>query len=59
MSWRANIRCLHDSRNDLRHNREYGYRAELDLMTLVTDPRGRDFPLTRLAQQLRCPEMRL
>ena len=54
LSWRVNIRCLYDGREGLKHKRECGYRAELDMMTLVTT-RGRDFPLARLAQRLRCP----
>jgi hypothetical protein len=54
LSWRIHLRCLHDGREGLKHKRECGYRAELDLTTLVTT-RGRDFPLARLSQRLRCP----
>lgn len=53
-SWRVNIRCLYYGREGLKHRRPCEFRAELDLMTLVTT-RGRDFPLARLAQRLRCP----
>jgi hypothetical protein len=54
LSWRVNIRCLYDGREGLKHKRSCNYRAELDMMTLVTT-RGRDFPIARLAQRLRCP----
>ena len=54
MSWRVRIRCLHDGREGLKHKRECGYRAELDIETLVCT-RGRAFPLARLAERLRCP----
>jgi hypothetical protein len=54
LSWRVNIRCLYDGREGLKHRRSCSYRAELDMATLVAT-RGRDFPLARLAQRLRCP----
>jgi hypothetical protein len=37
-----------------KHERECGYRAQLVVKTL-TATRGRDFPLARLAEPLRCP----
>jgi hypothetical protein len=52
--WKIHIRCLYDGREGLKHKSRCSYRAELDMMTLVTT-RGRDFPLARLAERLRCP----
>jgi hypothetical protein len=37
-----------------KHKRECGYRAELDLKTLICT-RGREFPLALLAGRLKCP----
>jgi hypothetical protein len=37
----------------LKHGRESGYRSELHVETLAIT-RGRDFPLARLADRLRC-----
>ena len=45
---------LWDGRKGLKHKRECGYRAELDMETLECT-RGRGFPLARLAERLRCP----
>ena len=53
-SWTIHIRCLDDGREGLKHKRECGYRADLDMQTLVCT-RGRDFPLARIAERLRCP----
>ena len=44
-SWRLHMRCLDDGREGLKHERECGYRTELDMQTLVCT-RGRDFPLS-------------
>jgi hypothetical protein len=52
--WSITMRCLDDGRHGLKHKRECGFRSELDMMTLVCT-RGRDFPLARLAERLRCP----
>lgn len=52
--WRIHMRCLDNGREGLKHKRECGYRKELDLETLVAT-RGRDFPIARLAERLRCP----
>ena len=54
LSWKIHIRCLYDSREGLKHKRECGFRQQLDMMTLVCT-RGRDFPLARIAERLRCP----
>jgi hypothetical protein len=54
LGWRLHMRCLHDGREGLKHGRSCGYRAELDMRTLVCT-RGRDFPLARIAERLRCP----
>jgi hypothetical protein len=54
LSWRIHMRCLHDGMEGLKHKRECGYRFELDLTTLVCT-RGRDFPIARIAERLRCP----
>ena len=52
--WQIRMRCLDNGREGLKHRRSCDYRAELDLQTLVCT-RGRDFPLARIAQRLRCP----
>ena len=52
--WRIHMRCLHDGREGLKHKRDCGFRRELDVETLVIT-RGRDFPLARLVERLRCP----
>jgi len=54
LSWRIHMRCLDDGMRGLQHKRECGYRSELPMETLVCT-RGRDFPLARLADRLRCP----
>jgi hypothetical protein len=54
LSWRVRMRCLDDGMDGLKHKRECGYRATLDMETLVCT-RGRDFPLARIAERLRCP----
>ena len=54
LSWNVRMRCLDDGMRGLKHRRECGYQAELDMETLVCT-RGRDFPLARLAERLRCP----
>lgn len=40
--------------NGMKRGRECQFRQDLDLMTLVCT-RGRDFPVARLAERLRCP----
>ena len=54
LSWKMHIRCLYDGREGLKHKRACGFRQDLDMMTLVCT-RGRDFPLARIAERLRCP----
>ena len=54
LSWRVHIRCAHGRRDGMKSIRECIFSAELDMMTLVAT-RGRDFPLARLADRLRCP----
>lgn len=54
LSWKVRMRCLDDGREGLKHKRKCDYRAELDVMTLCAT-RGRDFPIARLADRLRCP----
>ena len=53
-SWRIHMRCLDDGREGLKHKRRCDFRFQLDLQTLVCT-RGRDFPLARIAERLRCP----
>jgi hypothetical protein len=54
LSWQIHIRCLDDGRECLKQKRRCDFRTELDLKTLVCT-RGRDFPLARVAERLRCP----
>jgi hypothetical protein len=49
-AWMA---CAHGKREGLKTKRECMYRCELDMETLVCT-RGRDFPLVKLGQCLRC-----
>jgi hypothetical protein len=55
LSWRITMRCLDDGRKGLKHKRRCDCRGTLDLQTLVCT-RGRDFPLARIAERLRCPQ---
>jgi hypothetical protein len=57
--WRILVRCS-GGRVDgpqSRSSRECVYKAELDVESLVWT-RGRDFPVNRLAERLRCPRYR-
>ena len=54
LSWRVHMRCLDDGREGMKLRRECRFSRELDIETLVCT-RGRDFPLARLAERLRCP----
>ena len=54
LGWRLHMRCLDDGREGLKHKRCCDFRTELDMRTLVCT-RGRDFPLARIADRLRCP----
>jgi hypothetical protein len=50
------MRCLDDGRGGMKRRRDCGFRCQLDLETLVCT-RGRNFPLGRLADRLRCPRV--
>ena len=54
--WRVTVRCAYGRPKGPRSHlsREYNYRKELDMETLVWT-RGRAFPLSRLESRLRCP----
>jgi hypothetical protein len=52
--WQLRMRCLDDGREGLKHKKRCSFRAELDMQTLVCT-RGRDFPMARIAERLRCP----
>jgi hypothetical protein len=54
LSWQIHVRCLDDGREGLKHRKRCAYRKSLDLETLVCT-RGRDFPIARIADRLRCP----
>ncbi|RVH56263.1 hypothetical protein CN213_16075 [Sinorhizobium meliloti] len=52
--WQLVARCRRGKVDHGHSARECHWRYELDMMTLVAT-RGRDFPLIRLAERLRCP----
>jgi hypothetical protein len=52
--WHLHMRCLDDGKEGLKHRKRCAYRTALDLQTLVST-RGRDFPLARISERLRCP----
>jgi hypothetical protein len=54
LSWEIYVRCLYDGREGMKHKPPCGYKKYLDLETLVAT-RGRDFPIARIAERLRCP----
>jgi hypothetical protein len=54
LGWNIHIRCLYDGREGMKLKRSCGFKQELDLMTLFCT-RGRDFPVARIADRLRCP----
>jgi DNA-directed RNA polymerase subunit RPC12/RpoP len=53
-SWRVTVRCADGPRDGMKRVRDCVYGGELDLNTLVWT-RGRDFPLARLENRLKCP----
>src|SRR5262245_58575415 len=53
-SLQLRMRCLDEGREGMKHRRQCGFRATLDMQTLVAT-RGRDFPIARIAERLRCP----
>ena len=54
MSWRVHVRCAYGPMDGMKSIRECRFSAELDVETFVCT-RGRDFPLARLSERLRCP----
>jgi hypothetical protein len=52
--WRVTARCAAGKQDGMHRHKEYLYRSELDVQTLVWT-RGRAFPLSRLESRLRCP----
>jgi hypothetical protein len=51
---KAKMSCAFGNREGLKSIRECTYRLDLDMETLIAT-RGRDFPMARLAERLRCP----
>ncbi len=54
LSWQLEMRCTRPSRVGTVKVGRCGYTYSLDLETLVCT-RGRAFPLSRLAERLKCP----
>lgn len=52
--WQISARCVHGKVDNGQSARKCDWKYGLDLMTLVAT-RGRDFPLARVAERLRCP----
>lgn len=52
--WRIRVRCAGGKRDGMKSVRECVHGGELDLSTLLWT-RGRDMPLTALADRLKCP----
>lgn len=52
--WQVLMRCAAGKQMGIKRIAECEFRADLEMMTLVAT-RGRDFPLARLAERLRCP----
>jgi hypothetical protein len=52
--WSLTVRCAFGKGDTMKRVRECGYRADLDLETLVWT-RGRNFPVSRLDGRLMCP----
>jgi hypothetical protein len=52
--WKAKARCAYGKRDAMKSIRACIQATDLDMDTLVWT-RGRDFPLARLAERLRCP----
>ena len=52
--WRVRVRCAWGKREGMKSVRQCVASAELDMATLVWT-RGRDMPLTHLADRLKCP----
>jgi hypothetical protein len=54
LGWSIDMRCLDDGREGMKHRKPCNHRVTLDMQTLVCT-RGRDFPIARIAERLRCP----
>lgn len=52
--WRVRVRCAYGKRDAMKSIRECIHSGDLDLATLIWT-RGRDMPLTALAERLKCP----
>ncbi|WP_190233722.1 hypothetical protein [Rhizobium sp. R339] len=52
--WEIRARCAWGRREGLKSVRECPWRHSLDVVTLVAT-RGREFPLARLSERMRCP----
>jgi len=52
--WRIRVRCAWGKRDGMKSIRECVESAELDMNSLVWT-RGRDMPLTHIAERLKCP----
>jgi len=52
--WHIWARCAYGRREGLKSIRECTWSYDLDMATLVAT-RGRDFPLARIGERLRCP----
>ena len=52
--WQIRVRCAGGRRDGMKSVRECVHGAKLDLSTLLWT-RGRDMPLTALAERLKCP----
>jgi hypothetical protein len=54
LGWAVKVRCAFGKHEGLKTVRACTWSHNLDMVTLVAT-RGRDFPLARLAERLRCP----
>jgi len=52
--WRVHLRCAQGKVDGITRVPECFYQRELEVETLLCT-RGRDFPLSRLAERMRCP----
>jgi transposase-like protein len=52
--WKAKARCAYGKREGMKSIRACVQNIDLDMDTLLWT-RGRDFPLARLGERLRCP----
>lgn len=54
VGWGVRMRCAAGKQMGMKRIPECEFKTSLDMMTLVAT-RGRDFPIARLADRLRCP----